>query len=170
MKIRFFAIIAILAMCSLNSFANIPLVNGQIINVMLNDEVSSEGNGSTTATVLTDVKSLQGDLLIKQGTPVILKVEKTAKRGVGRPGAVKIECVSVNSVDGQPIMLNGCVSAEGKNKKGLALGLGLGLTFTGFGAIIGLPCLAIKGEAATIGQGTIINAQVMGYYNINVQK
>ena len=80
MKINFFAIIAILAMCSLNSFANIPLGNGQIINVVLNDEVSSEGGSTTTATVLTDVKSLQGELLIKQGTPVILKIEKTGKK------------------------------------------------------------------------------------------
>ena len=42
MKIRFFAIIAILAMCSLNSFANVVLNNGQIVNVLIDDNVSSK--------------------------------------------------------------------------------------------------------------------------------
>ncbi|MBR5531835.1 MAG: hypothetical protein IKU59_00790 [Bacteroidales bacterium] len=162
-----------IALCVLfcaSAYANVPLGNGQIIPIMINDAVSSSEGGSASATVLTDVKSLQGDILISKGTPVILKIEKTSKKGVGKPGKVSINCISVNSVDGQAIQLNGNVTAEGKNKRGKALGLGLGLTFTGFGAIIGLPCLAIKGGDAVIEQGTLINAQVMGYYNIDVQK
>lgn len=170
MRKIFIAIIAILVLFGLKSYANVPLGTGQIINVMLNDDVSSQGNGSATATVLTDVKSLQGDILISKGTPVILKVNKVSKKGVGKPGKVTINCVSVNAIDGQSILLNGSFFAEGEIKRAKALGLGLGLTFTGFGAIIGLPCLAIKGGEAIIEKGTLINAQVMGYYNINVVK
>lgn len=170
MRKSIIAIIVVLGVFTISSYANTPLGNGQIINVMLNDNVSSQEGGSATATVLTDVKSLQGDILISKGTPVILKVDKVSKKGVGKPGKVTINCVSVNAVDGQAILLNGNLYVEGETKRAKALGLGLGLTFTGFGAIIGLPCLAIKGGEAIIEKGSVINAQVMGYYNINTIK
>ncbi|MBR4962526.1 MAG: hypothetical protein IKY54_01320 [Muribaculaceae bacterium] len=172
MKIRFFAVIAILAMCSMSSFANVVLNNGQIVNVLIDDNVSSKGKGSVTGTVLTDILNNQGDVMIKGGTPVLLKVEKTPKRGIGKPGEVVVKCVSLCAVDGQPILLNGIASAEGINKRGLALGVSLGVTFgtLGFGWIIGLPCLAIKGGDAVIEYGTVINARVVGYYNIDIQK
>ena len=90
MKIRFFAVIAILAMCSMSSFANVVLNNGQIVNVLIDDNVSSKGKGSVTGTVLTDILNNQGDVMIKGGTPVLLKVEKTPKRGIGKPGEVVV--------------------------------------------------------------------------------
>lgn len=95
-----------------------------------------------------------------------LQVETMRARGCGRAGSVSAACTTTRAVDGQSITLNGDISAEGQSKKGLALGLGIGLGLTVL-PFVRLAFLAIKGEAAKIGAGSLINhTYVAGNYLI----
>ena len=63
------------------------------------------------------------------------------------------------------VALTGSTSAEGKNKKGLAIGLGVGL---GLFAWPLLSLLAIKGGQGVIEKGTLIqNVMVANDYQID---
>lgn len=103
-----------------------------------------------------DVKA-DGKVLIKAGTPVQLQVERTKRRGVGRPGSLTVKPLTTTSVDGQTIVLSGgTLNVEGKKRTGKAVGLGVGL---GVGLLCPplLACLAIKGDHAVIESSTIMN-------------
>ena len=73
--------------------------------------------------------------------------------------------MSTTATDGQMVALTGSTSAEGKNKKGLAIGLGVGL---GWFAWPLLSLLAIKGGQGVIEKGTLIqNVMVANDYQID---
>lgn len=77
----------------------------------------------------------------------------------GKPGRLELQVQSVQSVDGQQILLSGMnMIAEGQNKRGLAWGLSIGLfIFTLIGGAIGF---FIKGKPAELKSGTTSNASV----------
>lgn len=128
--------------------------------------MTSKNEGSPSAIVESDVKSKDGRVLIKRGTPVQLQIDRQKARGVGKPGSVTVKCVSTNAVDGQSILLEGSVSGEGNDKKGLSIGLGVGLGLT-FLPGVGFAFLAIKGEQAVIENNTIIpTVFVMNDYSV----
>ena len=128
--------------------------------------MTSKNEGSPSAIVENDVKSKDGRVLIKRGTPVQLQIDRQKARGVGKPGSVTVKCVSTNAVDGQSILLEGSVSGEGNDKKGLSSGLGVGLGLT-FLPVVGFAFLAIKGEQAVIENNTIIpTVFVMNDYSV----
>lgn len=128
--------------------------------------MTSKNEGSPSAIVENDVKSKDGRVLIKRGTPVQLQIDRQKARGVGEPGSVTVKCVSTNAVDGQSILLEGSVSGEGNDKKGLSIGLGVGLGLT-FLPGVGFAFLAIKGEQAVIENNTIIpTVFVMNDYSV----
>ena len=147
-------------------FASGPLERGTALSVRLMSQATSKKSSNPTAMVENDVKSKDGSILIKRGTPVMLQVESTKARGCGRAGAVTVRCLSTTAVDGQTITLEGSISAEGQDKKGLAIGLGVGLGVT-FLPFVGFAFLAIKGEPAVVASNTIIpNVFVMNDYTI----
>lgn len=136
------------------------------MSVRITSQVTSKNEGSPSAIVESDVKSKDGRVLIKRGTPVQLQIDRQKARGVGKPGSVTVKCVSTNAVDGQSILLEGSVSGEGNDKKGLSIGLGVGLGLT-FLPGVGFAFLAIKGEQAVIENNTIIpTVFVMNDYSV----
>lgn len=142
------------------------LTNGTLVDITIIDEVSSENDNNVTVQVTHDVIDAKGNIIIKAGTPVQCSIERKKKSGVGKPGEITLSMLSVKSIDGQNIKLNGKFSKEGKNKKGVALGVGLGV---GIGTFL-LPMLAFiakKGDAAVISQNTIVsNIPVLGNYEV----
>lgn len=143
-------------MMNLSLFASTPLNSGKAIQVRITSEITSKGESTPLAMVDNDIKGEGGRVVIKRGTPVMLQVERSGKRGCGRAGEVKIKCISTTAVDGQTIMLSGGeLNKEGENKKGLAIGLGVGLGCT-FLPFIGLAFLGIKGEEAKIESNTLL--------------
>ena len=162
---KILCILLVFSMLNLNFLAATPLERGTMFIVRLLSTVKSNSKETISAIVDNDVKGKNGEILIKRGTPVQTSIKQEKARGCGRGGFVELKYISMTSVDGQTILLNGSSSETGKNKKGLAIGLGVGLNFT-FLPIIGLAFLSIKGESATIEAGTISNVFVMNDYNI----
>ena len=165
--IKKYVIVALSAlMTNLTVFASTPLERGTTLSVRITSQVTSKNEGSPSAIVENEVKSKDGRVLIKRGTPVQLQINRQKARGVGKPGSVTVKCVSTNAVDGQSILLEGSVSGEGNDKKGLSIGLGVGLGLT-FLPGVGFAFLAIKGEQAVIENNTIIpTVFVMNDYSV----
>lgn len=165
--IKKYVIVALSAlMTNLTVFASTPLERGTTLSVRITSQVTSKNEGSPSAIVENDVKSKDGRVLIKRGTPVQLQIDRQKARGVGKPGSVTVKCVSTNAVDGQSILLEGSVIGEGNDKKGLSIGLGVGLGLT-FLPGVGFAFLAIKGEQAVIENNTIIpTVFVMNDYSV----
>lgn len=165
--IKKYVIVALSAlMTNLTVFASTPLERGTTLSVRITSQVTSKNEGSPSAIVENDVKSKDGRVLIKRGTPVQLQIDRQKARGVGKPGSVTVKCVSTNAVDGQSILLEGSVSGEGNDKKGLSSGLGVGLGLT-FLPGVEFAFLAIKGEQAVIENNTIIpTVFVMNDYSV----
>ena len=162
-----YVIVALSAlMTNLTVFASTPLERGTTLSVRITSQVTSKNEGSPSAIVENDVKSKDGRVLIKRGTPVQLQIDRQKARGVGKPGSVTVKCVSTNAVDGQSILLEGSVIGEGNDKKGLSIGLGVGLGLT-FLPGVGFAFLAIKGEQSVIENNTIIpTVFVMNDYSV----
>lgn len=153
-----------MSVLNLSLFAGTPLVRGTQIPVRLTSDVTSRSGDTPTAVVEKDVLSRDGQVLIKQGTPVETQLERQKARGCGRPGSLSLKMVATKSVDGQRIVLEGTNEREGLNKKGQVIGLGVGL-----GVFI-WPCLFILckkgGEAKVPVNTTLSNISVAFDYDI----
>lgn len=149
-----------------SNVVNISTVSSGFIDATIVNEVSSENEDNILVQVSHNILDANGRLLIKEGTPIQCNVEKTKRKGVGKPGSVVISMTSVKSVDGQDIKLNGKHSKEGQNMKGKALGVGLGV---GLGTFL-VPMLAYmakKGGPAIIGANTVVsNIAILGSYQV----
>lgn len=149
---------------NLTVLAGVPLTRGTQVPVRLTSSVTSKSSTTPTAIVEKDVVSRDGQLLIKQGTPVAVQLSRQKARGCGRPGSLVLKMVSTQSADGQHVALEGSQEAEGTNKKGQAIGLGVGLGWFVW------PCLFIlckKGGEATIPSNTTFsNVSVAFDYTI----
>lgn len=147
------------------------LASGKNVSIRILNDISSKTNKQTqqeaVAIVERDVMDASGEyVLISRGTPVQLSTTVVKAKGVGKPGAIKINCLSTTAVDGQHIALLGGLSIQGNDKQGLALGLGLGLGLTILFPV-GFACLAIPGENVEIPSNTIIqNVIVNDTYQI----
>lgn len=154
-----------LATLNLSIFAATPLRRGTTVNIRTSENIELKNGKNATGYVDMDVKNSDGIVVIRQGTPVVLEVKGAKARGCGRAGRVEALCVSTTATDGQMVALTGSTSAEGKNKKGLAIGLGVGL---GWFAWPLLSLLAIKGGQGVIEKGTLIqNVMVANDYQID---
>jgi hypothetical protein len=87
----------------------------------------------------------------------------------GKPGRLELQIQSVQSVDGQQILLSGMnMIAEGQNKRGLAWGLSIGLfLLTIIGGAVGF---FIKGKPAELKSGTTANASVASDAQVEVDE
>ncbi len=144
---------------------NTATVSSGFIDATIVNEVSSENEDNILIQVTHNILDANGKLLIKEGTPIQCNVEKTKRKGVGKPGSIVITMNSVKSVDGQDIRLNGKHSKEGQNMQGKALGVGLGV-----GLLLLTPMLAYiakKGGPAVIGANTVVsNIAILGTYQV----
>jgi hypothetical protein len=101
------------------------------------------------------------------GSAIISRYQKA--RSFGRQGLMEIQVQSVQTVDGQNVLLSGIpLTMEGENRKGLAWGLaiGVGLFTAGIGAVTGF---FIKGKPAEIRGGTTVNATVASDMDVEVE-
>ena len=163
---KYMAVATALLTINLSAFAAGPLERGTVLSVRLTSQATSKASSNPTAIVENDVKAKDGSVLIKRGTPVVLQVDKTKARGCGKGGFVTVRCLSTTATDGQNITLDGSISAEGNDRKGLAIGLGVGSGLTVL-PFVGFAFLAIKGEQAVIASNTVIpNVFVMNDYTI----
>ncbi len=101
------------------------------------------------------------------GNATITDVQKP---GVfGKPGRMEVQIQSVQSVDGQQVLVSGMnMMSEGQNKRGLAWGLSIGLfVLTIIGGAVGL---FIKGKPAELKSGTTTNTSVASDAQIDVEE
>jgi hypothetical protein len=101
------------------------------------------------------------------GNATITDVQKAG--GFGKPGRLELQIQSVQSVDGQQILVSGMnMISEGQNKRGLAWGLSIGLfLLTIIGGAIGF---FIKGKPAELKAGTTSNTSVASDAQIDVDE
>jgi hypothetical protein len=99
------------------------------------------------------------------GTATISDLTKPGS--FGKAGRMELQIQSVQSVDGQQILLSGVpMIAEGQNKKGLAWGLSIGLfLLTIIGGAVGL---FIKGKPAEMKVGTSANTSVASDAQVDI--
>ena len=137
------------------------LPNGKPVCVRVTETVDDNNRQSSVhAIVDRDVKDPATDnILIRRGTPVQISSDTRKAKGVGKPGHIRLQCLSTQAVDGQTIALQGSFSIEGESRKGLALGLGIGLGLWVWPALF---CLCIKGEAARLPADVLIPNVVVG--------
>ena len=164
---KLLTVVLFLGSMSCGAWAGTPLTRGTALQIRLVESLSSKNGGAEAVGLVGyDVKA-DGKVLIKAGTPVQLQVERTKRRGVGRPGSLTVKPLTTTSVDGQTIVLSGgTLNVEGKKRTGKAVGLGVGL---GVGLLCPplLACLAIKGDHAVIESSTIMsNVFVANEYTI----
>lgn len=147
------------------SFAT-PVKRGTSVIVRLSTSANSNRNTPVRAEVASDL-TIAGEVVITRGTPVILSVNKTKAKGLGKPGYLQIGCISTTAVDGQIISLSGGIEQDGENRQGAAIGLGVGLGLT-FLPLGGFFFLCMKGEKADIPAGTtIFGVTVIDNYDIH---
>lgn len=135
------------------------LQEGTRVPVRIINRVMSGNNCTANAVVDVDV-NVNGVVVIKNGTPVVMNFSQKEARWAGRRGVVTLRAESTTSIVGDKIALKGEMGFKGKNKKGLALGLGIGL-----GVFIWpvLYCLAIQGGEAECPEGTLLNGISVAY-------
>jgi hypothetical protein len=147
------------------------LKKGTIVSFVTTEKVSSkDGQEYRTISlqVYTDV-SIDGKNIVFNHNNYGEAEITTHKAGsFGRPGKAEITAVSVRTVNGQRIALEGTTTEKyGKDKRGLAFGMSLGIPIAGLAMstppgilIFGITGFFIKGKEATIPVRTIIRAKV----------
>lgn len=167
---RILTIILALLIAGSASAQNINLNSGEQLRIRLLSSISSEKSLQTTPTAIIDnnVTDSEGNILISRGTNVELSIDTQHRKGLGKAGFIKLDCISTTAVDGQTIYLLGGIAASGRDREDLAIGLGIGAGVVAFP--FGFFCLCIKGEDAYIPSNTIIsNVVVDDNYSINVE-
>ena len=146
------------------------LPNGKPVSVRLTNSVKSNVKNKQIVTAIVDrdvVDTHSGAVLIGRGTPVTMGVNIRKAKGVGKPGEIQLQCISVKSVDNQDISLQGSYQVVGDDRKGLAIGLGVGLGLFCWPALF---CLCIKGEKQELPADLLLpNVVVNDTYNIKVK-
>ena len=164
---KFFALCIALMTMGAASAQNYNLTAGQPIPVRILSSVSSDNRLQSLPMAIVDsnITDSEGNVLISRGTNVVINTEVTRRKGVGKPGYIKIDCLTTTAVDGQTIYLMGGTSACGRDREALAIGLGVGAGIVAFPW--GLFCLCIKGEEAYLpGNSVLSNVVVDDNYEV----
>ncbi len=144
------------------------LKRGTNVPVHLTSDASSNKKNQVTAVVTANVidKSTK-EVLIAQGTPIQLSVERQKAKGMGKGGSIKVQAVSTTAIDGTTVMLTGNASKEGDDTNAaLITGLVTGLTVL---PVVGFAFFALKGEQAQFQSGYVItNVIVADDHNVSL--
>ena len=147
------------------------LKKGTIVSFITTEKVSSkdgEENRTISLQIYTDV-SIDGKNIVFNHNNYGEAEITTHKAGsFGRPGKADITAVSVRTVNGQRVALEGLtMEKRGKDQRGLAFGMSLGIPIAGLAMstppgilIFGITGFFIKGKDATIPVRTIVRAKV----------
>jgi len=146
------------------AFAGSVLRDGSAITVRSLDNLNSQEGATTGFVVEKDVMDNNGQVVIEAGAPVVVDIKLEKNKPVGRPGAITITLVSVQSKNGQVIGLRGGQTISPESSKGKVLGISLGLGLTIVWPMIFY--LFKKGDAAFMPAGTTINGTINGSYNL----
>lgn len=99
------------------------------------------------AQVARDV-DINGKVLVKEGTPVLVKVGSVTERKMaGIKKTLALRAYETESIDGKAIQLDGGYHKEGKSRMALSISLGV---------IVFLPLIFLRGKAATLPSGTVL--------------
>lgn len=93
---------------------------GTQIYLTTNDSLIAKGDNVTLGMLVRSRVSrditLQGQTLVKAGTPAIVKVSQVKRRNVaGIKGKLALSAVETQAVDGQKVYLSGGYNKEGKS-------------------------------------------------------
>ncbi len=90
------------------------------------DSGSLQAGSEIDFSVVSDVSSDMGKVVIKAGTPVTAKVVSVRKSGrIGKPGKIAVGGFSTKAINGANVPLSGSVAIQGKSKMGLSIALSL---------------------------------------------
>ena len=147
------------------------LAAGTALTVKIKNNWSTKNNEVPEFVVANNVTDLDGNILIPGGAVITTQVKEHRARGVGRPGFIDVQYISVKAVDGQNIALIGGFNKKGENRYALCHGLTWGLFFFVLGPF-SLPCLAIKGKELHLVSGDVVcnNVSLANAIKINVVK
>lgn len=124
------------------------------IPVQIDKKITSKGKSISTewcASVSSDVY-LMDTIIIRQGTPVAIRIERAKARPLGEEGTMTLRFLQTTDVNGRSLKLQTSVFISGRDREALAIGLGLGL---GFFTIVGYFCFLVKGTEAVVNPGTL---------------
>ena len=104
---------------------------------------------------------IEGNIVIKAGTPVLVRVDRLKKAKVaGIKGQLELGAYETSTVDGQGIQLTGGYMKKGKGRIALSASLA-GLVF--------LPLIFMKGKAAKLPEGTVFDSYTGLDFHVAVQ-
>ena len=132
---------------------------GTPVQVSLTTDIRSNENRPSRAqfVVYRDV-TVDGRVVIAQGSPVDAEIRTHGALGLGARGWVEVEVRATVGVDGGYIPLTGEARIEGSERVGLVVGLSVGLFFVvGPFSLFGL---LIHGTDVVVDAGELVNAFV----------
>lgn len=121
----------ILSWFCVNLFAQREVVipKGTDVFVKTTDTISSASKISKITGYIAKDVVIDGNVVVKAETPVVIDVDCHKRHGVGKPGKVKLEGVHTQTVDGQKLAVKGSVSEKGNKAIGKSIGLTVGMMF-----------------------------------------
>lgn len=123
--------------------AHTPVVIRAVDTITTGEIVSG---GTVNFSVVSDVKDVNGNILVKSGAPVTAQISFTRSKGmIGRSGEVTVSDFSTIAVDGSYIPLSGSVSARPNDKMTMSIVLSV---------LICPLFLLMKGQEAVVPAGT----------------
>lgn len=123
--------------------AHTPVVIRAVDTITTGEIVSG---GTVNFSVVSDVKDVNGNILVKSGAPVTAQISFTKSKGmIGRSGEVTVSDFSTIAVDGSYIPLSGSVSARPNDKMTMSIVLSV---------LICPLFLLMKGQEAVVPAGT----------------
>lgn len=169
---RFYMLLAALLIAGMAAAQTVKVTNGQPVNIRITTGVSSKSERISNISAIIEnnvYDSSHERVVVKRGTPVNLSSQIVKAKGLGKPGSIRIDCLSTTAVDGQTINLIGGINVEGDDNKGVAIGCGVGLGVTIL-CPIGFLFFLIKGENVEVPANTIIqNVVINDTYKIAVK-
>lgn len=144
--------------------ATLTIPAGTRIYGVIDDLVTSDPKKNSVGDIINDHVwrniVVNGKTVIAAGSPMLLRISTLQKRRIaGRKGSVTVQAVSVMSIDGTEIFLDGGYDQEG-SKRIVLVGLLSGLLF--------LPLVFIRGKNAELEPGTVFDASLLNSANVAV--
>ena len=143
----------------------VEIPSGTSIYLTTNDTVVAKGDtvnvGMLVRSRVSRDVTIDGQTVIKAGTPALVKVSRLKKRRVaGMKGELGLTAMETEAVDGQKIFLSGGYNKDGQSRVGWAVGVGV---------LVAWPVIFLPGTAAELPAGTMISAYVDGTVDVQVQ-